>query len=166
MNRVSQDSSSPYHHISTLLSSPAPSKAGLPDPCWGEVCSVFSSLHSRNVTVMVTSRARWPWGPLPSNARQWNENWVLMTCMRHISLAPWVLTGGGVRLSLPRAVWWQGKEWRGGGNRSRASPAKQAGGVVKAEVSASKNRTWRNKQSYCSQKWALEWGEQLNLRRL
>lgn len=124
MNRVSQDSSSPYHHISTFLSSPAPSKAGLPDPCWGEVCSVFSSLHSRNVTVMVTSRARWPWGPLPSNARQWNENWVLMTCMRHISVAPWVLTGGGVRLSLPRAVWWQGKEWRGGGEQEQSKSCK------------------------------------------
>lgn len=63
-----------------------------------------------------------------------------MTCMRQISAAPWVLTGVGVRLFPPRAVWWQGQEWRDGGNMSRKSPAKKAG-MVKAEVNAFKNRT-------------------------
>lgn len=156
------------HLITTFLLSypPQPLKSRATWSLLGEVCSVFSWLHSSNVTVMVTSGAQWPRGPVSSYARQWNENEVLMTCMRQISVVPWVLTGGGVRLSLPRAVWWQGQGQSDGGNRSRASPSKQAGGTGESWSECLKNRTWGNKQSYWNQKWTLEWGQQLNLRRL
>lgn len=143
---------SPDYHISILLSSQPPQKQGYLIPA-GRRFAVFSSLHSRNVIVMVTSGAWWPWEPLPSNARQWNENEVLVTCMRQISVAPWVLTAGGVRLSLPRAGCWQGQGCKAG-RRSGESWSE-----------CFKNQNLRE-QSYCNQKWASEWGEQLDLRRV
>lgn len=66
------------HLITTFLLSypPQPLKSRATWSLLGEVCSVFSWLHSSNVTVMVTSGAQWPRGPVSSYARQWNENEV------------------------------------------------------------------------------------------
>lgn len=87
--------------------------------------------------------------------------------MRQISVAPWVFTGGGVKLSLPRAGWWQGQGWREQ-EQSKSCKAGRRNG----EVNASKKTEFEGKlenlreQSYCNQKWTSEWSEQLNLRRL
>lgn len=162
MNRVSKGSSSPTHHISTLLSSPAPQKQGCLIHAGGRF-AVFSSPHSRNVTVMVTSRAQWPQGPLPSNAKQWNENWVL-TCMRHISVAPWFWLEVELDCLFPELS----------GGRARSGGMEGTGAEQVLQSRRKSGESWSEcfkkhnlrKQSYCSQKWTLEWGEQLNHRGL